>query len=488
MIALYILGGLLLLLLALLLIAVLRTLMVKPTPALTAAPPKSDPKRAAQYALTLSEMIKVETISSRFEPEREKFDAFQARLRALFPTLYGVCEEYSPGHGLILKLPAAGTPTGDPILLMSHHDVVEAPGDGWTHGPFSGDIDGEGNVWGRGTVDTKGALFCELTALEELVKEGWRPNVDVYITSSCTEEWSGDSAPAIVSWLKERGVRLGMLLDEGGMIMEEPVKGAKGHYCVVGVLEKGYGDVKFTARSKGGHSSAPPKNSPLPRLGMFMADVEKHSPFKVEITPTVREMFSRLAPNMGFGMRLIFTNLWLFAPLLKKLMPSISSVGVAMMQTTCAFTTAKGSTGLNVMPNEAFVTANMRFIHHQPNEESIAIMKAIAEKYGLESEIICQDRPCKPVDYTTAPFHLLERTAAQIYPGYGVVPYVMTGGTDAKYYGDVTDHALRFAPIEITQQQFSSIHAVDENISSATLVPAVDFYKLLLKDYSDGKL
>lgn len=487
MMVLYILGALLLLVLALLLVAVIRTLLVKPAPSKTAMPPKSDPTRAKAYAEVLSEMIQVETISSRFEPEREKFDAFQARLRELFPTLYAACEEYNPGHGLILKLPAAGTPTGDPILLMSHHDVVEAPADGWTHGPFSGDIDAEGNIWGRGTVDTKGSLFCELTALEELVKEGWKPNVDVYITSSCTEEWSGESAPAIVDWLKERGVHLGMLLDEGGMIMEEPVKGAKGRYCVVGVLEKGYGDIKFTARSKGGHSSAPPKNSPLPRLGMFMAQAEKHNPFKVEITPTVREMFSRMAPNMEFGMRLIFTNLWLFAPLLKKLMPSISPQGAAMMQTTCAFTTAKGSTGLNVMPNEAFVTANMRFIHHQPNEESIAIMKAIAEKYGLESEIICQNWPCKPVDYTAAPFHLLERTAGKIYPGYGVVPYVMTGGTDAKYYGDVCDHALRFAPIEINAQQFGSIHAINENISASALVPAVDFYKQLLKDYSDGK-
>ena len=89
-----------------------------------------------------------------------------------------------------------------------------------------------------------------------------------------------------------------------------------------------------------------------------------------------------------------------------------------MMQTTCAFTTAKGAEGLNVLPSEAYVTANLRFIHHQPNEESIALLRKRAAKYNLETEILYQDYPCKPVDYQAAPFKLLEKVAGEIYPGY----------------------------------------------------------------------
>ncbi len=476
--------ALVLLLLALLAAAVVRALLLKPTSARTAEPPKTDPARAAAYAKTLSAMVQKETVSSRFEPSRTKFLAFQESIKPLFPHVFAACEQAGPGCGLVLRLPAKGTPKGDPILLMSHHDVVPAPPEGWEHAPFSGDIDAAGNVWGRGTVDTKGSLFCELQALEELLVSGWQPETDVYITSSCTEEWSGESAPEIVKWLKERHVHLGMLMDEGGMILQAPIAGVNGRYCVVGVLEKGYGDLKFIARGKGGHASAPGKNTPLVRLGGFMADLDRHSPFTVALTPTVKEMFRRMAPNMQFGMKLIFANLWLFGPLVKKLMPAISPAGAAMMQTTCAFTTAKGADGLNVLPTEAYVTANMRFIHHQPNAESIALVKARAEKYQLETEIIYQDPPCAPVDYTAAPFRLLEKVAAQIYPGYGVVPYVMTGGTDAKYYGDVCDNALRFAPIEINAQQYASIHSTNENLNSAALVPAVDFYKAILTQYA----
>ena len=468
-------------------VAVVRALTMKPTQAKTAQMPVSDPARAKLYGEKLSAMVKMETVSSRFDPDREKFRAFQESLKALFPRAFESCEEYHPGDGLVLYLKSEN-PQGEPILLMSHHDVVEAKPEGWEHAPFSGDIDEQGRIWGRGTVDTKGSLMCELQALEELLEKGWKPEKDVYITSSCTEEWSGPCAPAIVDWLKARGVHLGMLLDEGGMILEEPVGGVKGRYAMVGVLEKGYGDVRFIARSHGGHASAPKKNSPLPRLGALMHDIDTNSPFKAQITPTVREMFTRLAPNSSFPLKLVFGNLWLFGPLLKETMPMISPAAAAMMRTTCAFTTAKGSEGLNVLPTQASVTANLRFIHHQANEESLALLEKRAKKYGVEMEVITQDHPCPIVDYTAKPFGLLEKVAAQIYPGYGVVPYVMTGGTDAKYYGDVCKHCLRFAPIEINNQQYGSIHSVNENLHASALVPAVDFYAQVLVRYCADEL
>lgn len=478
----------LLILVALLLVAVVRALCLKPTSAKTATKPRraGDDARAAAYAKTLQAMIRQETISSRFDESREKFLAFQESLVPMFPNLFAQCEVAHPGAGLVLKYPAKGTPTKEPILLMSHHDVVAAPPEGWSHAPFSGDIDENGCLWGRGTVDTKGSLFCEMQALEELIASGWQPEMDVYITSSCTEEWSGESAPEIVRYLQEKGVHLGMLMDEGGMIVQDPLAGAHGKYGVVGVLEKGYGDVKFTAKHHGGHASAPTKNTPLVRLGKFMAEVERTQPFTAQLTPTVREMFRRLAPNMGFGMRLVFGNLWLFGGLVSKLMPAISAMGAAMIQTTCAFTMAKGSDGLNVLPTEAHVTANLRFIHHQANKESLAILNKIAAKYDLTSEVICEIPPCKPVSYQSDAFALIEQTAAKIYPGYGIMPYVMTGGTDAKFYEPICDNALRFAPIEITPQQLASVHARDENLSIASLPLAVDFYKELLCGYGKG--
>lgn len=477
MIILWILLAILLILFCLVGVAVVRTLRMKPTEAATAQFPDSDMERAQKYAESLSRMIQCETISFFGQTDLTKYHEFHKLLETEFPTLHAVATRTELDGSLLYKISGTNA-TKKPIMLMSHHDVVSAEGE-WVYPPFSGQI-AEGAVWGRGTVDTKGNLFCMMQAVEELLNAGWKPESDVYIASSRTEEWAGGGAPATAAYLKEHGVHLGMLLDEGGAIMNSPIAGVNGSYGLVGVVEKGYADVKFTARSNGGHASAPPKNTPLVRLGKLMTKIEKRSPFTTRMTPALREMFTRMAPNMSFPMRLLMGNMWLFEPLLVLAVPRINSLAGAMMRTTCAFTTAKGSNGLNVIPSEAFVTANMRCMPFQPTHESIKIIEKIAAKFDLETEVLYANEPPTSVSYESSAFKLLEETMQKVYPGYGMSPYIMTGCTDCRFYTEVTDNALRFAPIQITAEQQGNIHGLNENVSVLALPPAVDFFHELL--------
>ena len=467
------------LILALAAVVVLRTLMIKPTADPNAAISLENTPKAREYGEKLAQMVRCETISKRGEEAQRlyKFHAFHACLAELFPLVHEKCEIIDLNGSLLVKW--AGRGEAQPVIMMSHQDVVEAGGK-WEHEPFSGDIDEEGRIWGRGTVDTKGSLFCIFTALEELIAQGVTPDGDVYIASSCTEEISGDGAPATVRWLKEHGVTPGLVLDEGGMILEAPIAGAKGLYAMVGTVEKGYADVKFIARANGGHASAPGKNTALVRLGKFMVAVEKKNPFRAELSPTVLEMFRRLAPNMDFPLKAVLSNLWLFKGLLTKVLPAINASAGAMTRTTLAFTTAKGSDGLNVLPQTAYVTGNMRIIHHQPTDESIGLISEIAKKYDLDTEVIYKDDPCPVVDYTSKQFHLVESVTNEIYPGVIVSPYTMTGGTDAKFYKDICPNCIRFAPLYISKQQHESVHALNENLYQGALPHAVEFYKQII--------
>lgn len=465
------------LILLLVLIVLIRTLLIKPNEALTAKINFENDERSIKYGKKLSAMVQKETISSKFDSDKTKFYEFHDLLATLFPEVFKVCEKHVFDGSLLLKW--KGKSDKDPILLMSHTDVVEAAED-WKHPPFSGDIV-DGVVWGRGTVDTKGSLSCIFNAVEELIESGFAPDTDVYIASSCTEEISGSGAPDTAAYLKERGVKLKLLIDEGGMILSNPIGGVNGTYAMVGVLEKGYGDIKFTAKSAGGHASMPGKNTPIPRLAKFITSIENKNPFTVKFHDTAREMFRRFTPNMSFGMKLIFANLWLFEPILKKVMPAISAAGAAMLQTTMAFTMAKGSDGLNVLPSEASVTANMRFIHHQSADESIELVTNRAKKYDIETETLYKDYPHKIVDYNSKVFQMVENGICDVYPGVGIVPYPMTGGTDAKFYNEVCDNCIRFAPLYINNQQYGSVHSIDENINAAALTKGVDFYKFIIK-------
>lgn len=433
--------------------------------------------REMEYGEKLSKMLQCETISENGKENKEKFDAFQSVLSSLFPSVFTKCEVIHIDSSLLVKWEGKGE--GDPILLMSHQDVVPAEGE-WKYPPFSGEI-AEGRVWGRGAVDTKCALMCILQSVEELINDNYIPGVDVYIASSSTEEVAGDGAPKTVKWLQDHGVRLQLLMDEGGMIVDEPMAGVKGRFAMIGTMEKGNGNIVVRAHSKGGHASAPGRNTPIARLSAFITDIEKNNPNKAKFSPTVLEMFRRMGPNakgvLGFALR----HAKALSPLLSKLLPSISAKGAAMIRTTMAFTMSSGSAAPNVLPESAWVNINTRFIIHQGIEETKAILQPYLEKYDLEAEFINCHEPQTPVDHNGRAFRLVEDTLKEIYPGVIPTPYVMTGGTDAYYYAPVTDNAIRFAPLIIDNEQLNSVHAKDENISLSSLPKGVDFYKTIIK-------
>ncbi len=432
------------------------------------------------YAEKLSQMIQCETVSEIGDLHLDKFIHFQDVLKELFPKVFETLEIKNFDGSLLLKWKAEKS-VGEPILFMSHQDVVEATGN-WKYPPFSGKIV-DGAIWGRGTVDTKGALFCIFQSLEELIEENYKPNVDIYIASSNTEEVGGDGAPKIVEYLKNNGVHLQLLIDEGGMIKAEPLKGAKGRFAMIGCLEKGTCNFRFIAKGKGGHASAPGKQTPLVRIGEFMADIEKNDPFKAKMNKTTLEMFRRLGPTIKGPMGFVLRHAKGLSPLLERVLPKVNNLATAMIKTTCAFTTAGGSNGLNVLPETAYVTGNCRVIHHQDADETLRILKERAAKFDIEVEVIQLVKACPVVDYEGKGFKLVESTIKEVFPGVIPSPYAMTGGTDARFYGDICTDCIRFAPLEINEQQYGSIHAIDENINVDTLDKGVEFYKKIAKSF-----
>ena len=438
--------------------------------------PMPDKERVEFYAQKLSEMVRCETVSDPNDPQIEKFLGFHKKLEELFPLVHEKLEKTEIDGNLLYYW--KGRSPAKPIVLMSHQDVVPAEGV-WEHGPFSGDI-ADGKVWGRGAADTKCTVMAFFQAVEELLQSGFTPGQDVYLASSCTEEWGGDGAPKLVNELKRRGVKPFLVCDEGGGIISEPVGGVKGNYAMIGVFEKGQGNVKFTARSSGGHSSAPPKNSPIARLAAFECSVEKHSPFRKRFPHEVEAMFKTLAPYAGFGMRLLFGNMWLFKPLLKLVMPKVSPQAGAMLQTTVAFTMQSGSDARNVLPQEASVCANMRFIPHQGMEESLAIIKKRADKFGLETEVINATDYTHATDIQGEGWSFVVKVIERVFPGLAASPYVMTGGTDARFYQEICPNCIRFAPVIFGPEQLKGMHGLNENIGCDCLPAAVDFYKTLI--------
>ena len=474
MMVLRILLGLLAVLAALLLAAVVRTLLLPSKR--SDYVPDPDPERALAYARTLSRMVQYETVSAAGADQRDKFLGFHRLLEELFPMVHARLEKTEIDGSLLFYW--KGRSPARPLVLMSHQDVVPAEGE-WLHEPFSGEI-ADGKVWGRGASDTKCSLMAFFQAAEELLQAGYEPENDVYLASSCTEEVGGPGCPALVAEMERRGVRPFLVCDEGGGIITEPIGGIPGNFAMIGVFEKGTADVLFRARSQGGHASAPPAHTPIPRLAAFVHQVETRSPFRRKMPKEVFAMFETLAPYASFPLKLLFSNLWLCRPLLLRILPSVSAQAGAMLRTTVAFTRQSGSDAYNVLPQEATLGANLRFIPHQGMDESLAILDALAKKHGLTMELLRGNDYSRPVDIRSEAFQIVQRTVDRTFPGCAGSPYVMTGATDARFFQRICDNVIRFAPVIYGPEQMKGMHGLNENIEYSCLPGAVDFYKNLI--------
>jgi len=215
----------------------------------------------------LARMLRIPTVSNLDSARVDfaRFAEFRSLLETLYPTVARSCDrELAGATGVFYRW--KGRTDGSATVLMAHYDVVPADGEGWTHPPFAGVLDSDGVLWGRGAIDTKITLCGIMEAAELHLKNGFVPEHDVYLAFSGDEEIMGQSALAIVDALESRGIRPALVLDEGGAIVSNVFPGVAKKCAVIGVTEKGIMNVRFTAKSAGGHSSAPPVRNPVGAL------------------------------------------------------------------------------------------------------------------------------------------------------------------------------------------------------------------------------
>lgn len=428
-----------------------------------------------KYAEGLSKIIQVKTVSNSGE---KVFAEFRKVLEELFPALHNNCS-HTTIYGDALLYKWKGKSDKKPIVLMAHQDVVPAEDGNWKYPPFSGTI-ADGKIWGRGAMDCKNTLYVSMQAVEELISEGFVPDNDVYIALSDGEEVFGPGAVKTKDYLKKEGVKPFIVLDEGGVILETAMPNMTKPYAMVGILEKGYADVKFIARSKGGHSSSPPKDTPIARLSKFIVDIETHDYFTKKLVPEAQEMLCKMAGGMKGSLKFILSNLNVFKPLITKVLPKTSDFGNALLSTTIVFTMTGAADAPNVIPQEAYAIANLRFAPHQGSEECFKILKAVADKYDLDMEIITARDASPAVDTKSEGYLYLTECISKCFPDVGIAPYLIMGGTDCRHYQEISDCAMRFTPMKLTNDQIAAMHASNENVNIDTLGDAVNFMKVLI--------
>ena len=474
-------------------VLVVRTLRVPPPPPASAEAGAGTKLDEAAAAERLAGAIRFPTVSyaSGGPIDTAAFVGLHQYFVTSFPLVHtALTRELVNGLSLLYTWKGTDS-TLPPVVLMGHMDVVPVPAPNlpeWTHPPFSGTV-ADGFVWGRGTLDDKTTVLSTLEAVEGLLREGYRPPRTVFLTFGHDEEVSGRyGARAIVELLVSRGVKPALVLDEGGFMANGVIPGVAGRTAIVGIAEKGYLSLRLRSRAQGGHSSTPPGRTAIGALSRAISALEAH-PFPSSLDGPTLGTLAAMAPYAPFGKRLVLANLWLTAPLVKRAMRG-TPLGGALLHTTTSPTMLSAGIKDNVLPPEAAAVVNFRI---RPGE-TVATVTARVRAVIADSMITVEPLdsvgvdPSPVSDVNSPAYALITETIRGMTPGerVPVLPYLVMGGTDAKYWGAHTDRAFRFLAVPLGEGDMARLHGVNERVPVADYATSVSFFARLLRGI--GKL
>lgn len=447
---------------------------------------KTDAQIMAEH---LSSVIQIETISHEDEKldKKENFKVMQSQLAKMYPLTHQTLKkEIVDGYSLIYTWPGKN-PELDPVVFMAHQDVVPADEytlNEWTYPPFSGKI-ADGFIWGRGTMDIKCQLIAIFESVEALIAGKFKPERTIILTFSHNEEVLGTGAKAVVDHLKAQGIRVEAVIDEGGSIYDGVIPGVKGLAASVGISEKGYLSLKFTATATGGHSSTPPKETAIGILAKAITKLENRR-FPTDVR-MVKPMFHGLGAAASPIMQMAFANLWLFGGIITNILSAKPETD-ATIRTTTAATIFKSGVKDNVLPSVAEAVINFRILPGQSIADVCDYIRLIIDDKRVSFEPMDQKAweasPLSPIDNKA--YRHLSTVINEIWPGTAVTPFIMLGGTDSRNFCEISDCVYRFSPLVATNDDLHRVHGVNERIEVKEFFKMADtIYRLMARWGSD---
>lgn len=431
----------------------------------------------------LQALVRIPTVSrlDAEETDWEQFDRFLETLARLYPVAHATLErEVIAGHSVLFTW--RGRSSSNPAVLMAHFDVVAATDDGWEHPPFSADLTGEGDeqlIWGRGTLDDKGAVAALLEALEGQLTAGRTPFNDLYVSLGHDEETHGTGARAVCELLASRGIRPALVLDEGGAIVTGAFPGVSAPVAAIGVSEKGSVIISLVVEHQGGHASTPPRLPATSRLARAIVRVNAH-PFRAGFNSATMSMFEVLGRSARGLYGVLFRAARFTRPLLLAAFVRAGDETRAVTHTTVAVTMLTAGLAVNALPERASAILNLRVAVGSTVAESVEHLRRVIRDDAVAIEVLTASEPAPVSPAHGAMWDLLVTTVERTHPGTVVAPYVQNGATDSRHFTSLSDAVYRFTPFEMTRAERDTLHAVNERMHVATYLRGIEFYSALI--------
>lgn len=417
---------------------------------------KSEPVEFDEVVQLCSELIAIDTTNTgnpdTLVGEKEAAEYVAAKLRevGLEPVIVGETEQRA---NVIVRIPGQDSSRGG-LVVHGHLDVVPAEPAEWSVDPFAGTIK-DGFVWGRGAVDMKDMDAMMLAVVRQWARDGVQPPRDMVFAWVADEEhgglhgahWLVDNHPDLFEGCTEA------VGEVGGFSFT--VDDANRVYPIM-TGEKGIRWMKLTATGQPGHGSMIHHDNAVTKLAAAVARIGAHD-FPIVWTDTLREFVTGLGAIMGTDLMAVDPEV-----MIDKLGPLGRIVG-ATLRNTANPTLLEAGYKANVIPSTATATIDCRVIPGQEEEFEKQVDELIGTDVAREwliSDIALESSFDSPlVKAMTAALKAEDE-------GSHTLPYLMSGGTDAKSFTQLGMKCYGFSPLRLPADlDFASLfHGIDERV------------------------
>ena len=390
--------------------------------------------------------------------------------------------ELVPGRGsVVARLRGDGT-GGEPLLLLSHLDVVPAAADLWTHGPFDGDV-ADGFVWGRGAVDMKNLLAMELTVVRMLAAEargaGRDPATDpipgltrdILFASTADEEAGGLNGIGWIVAEHPEHLRAAAAINESGAVATT-FKGRR--FYPIGVAEKGYAVYRLTVRGTWGHGSMPRDDNAVIRAASAISRLAVQGCPRP--TDVMRSFLDGVAAELDDEDARVLRALSAEDPRLGEAAldaicePMPARVVRALLRDTVSPTIVHAGIKYNVIPGEATIELDCRLLPGTTEEDMRETIEGRLGDLAAHVDIdlvIHAPAVAAPIEPETGGFYdLLARTVRDHDPDGIPLPFMVPFATDAKHLAALEVPTYGFSPMRLDPEErfLERFHGVDERV------------------------
>ncbi|MET7907254.1 M20/M25/M40 family metallo-hydrolase [Streptomyces avermitilis] len=407
-----------------------------------------------------SDLIRIDTTNRGGGDCRERPAAEYAAQKLAEAGLEPTLLERTEGRTNVVARIEGTDPFADALLVHGHLDVVPAQAADWSVHPFSGEIR-DGVVWGRGAVDMKNMDAMILAVVRDWARAGVRPRRDLVIAFTADEEASAvdgsgflaDQHPGLFEGCTEG------ISESGAFTFHD---GAGRQFYPIAAGERGTGWLKLSAHGRAGHGSKVNRSNAVTRLAAAVARIGAHA-WPLRLTPTVRAALTELTAVYGIDADLDdLADMDAMEGLLKKLGPAAALVEPTVRGSANPTMLSAGYK-INVIPGEAVGYVDGRFLPGGEDEfrRTLDRLTGPDVEWEFEHREVALQAPLDSATYAR-----MRAAVEEFAPEGHVVPYCMSGGTDAKQFSRLGITGYGFAPLKLPEgfDYQALFHGVDERV------------------------